>query len=248
MEEIVNKALEKDRKLRYQSAAEIRTDLQRFAVAHQGSADRAQAEVSAPRSSSSVVIAAARQYKWGFSAGVFAVLVLIAAAGFGIHSLLSRTVPRPFQQFTITQITNSGKVELAAISPDARYLLTMIEEDGMRSLWLRNVPSGSNTQVIAPSASYYASLAFSPDGNYIYFRNTQYATRTYWDLYRVPILGGTMQRVGRDVDSYIGFSPDGQRIAFIRSDRLVSASSEGNNEQVLDGCRILAFLSMVSAR
>jgi eukaryotic-like serine/threonine-protein kinase len=168
------------------------------------------------------------------------VLILLGAAGFGVYSLLHRPAPTPFQKFTVMQVTNSGKAARAAISPDGRYVLSVMDDNGQQSLWLRNVPTGSDTQVIPPSASQYESLAFSPDGNYIYFRKAQTTMGYLYNLYRSPVLGGTPQTVVRDIDSDDAFSPDGQRIAYIRHNdpevykyRILTASLEGNEEKVL---------------
>ena len=146
----------------------------------------------------------------------------------------------PFQKFTVTQVTNSGKATHAAISPDGKYVLSVMDDNGLESLLLRNVPTGSDTQVIPPSASHYLFLSFSPDGNYIYFAKAQNTSGTYYNLYRSPILGGTPQTVVRDLCSNIAFSPDGQRIAYIITDdpergkyRLLTASLDGTHETVL---------------
>jgi len=105
---------------------------------------------------------------------------------------------------------------------------------------LRNLPTGSDTQVIPPSASHYEGLTFSPDGNYIYFRTTGNATDACCTLYRAPMLGGAPQTVVRNVDSDIAFSPDGERIAYLRYDdpesgkySIVTASLGGDSEMVL---------------
>jgi Tol biopolymer transport system component len=147
----------------------------------------------------------------------------------------------PFQNFTVDQITNSGKATLAAISPDGKYLLSVLNDNGKQSLWLRNIPTASDTQVIPPETTTYRSLAFSLDGNYIYFRKAQNAINTDYNLYRAPVLGGTPQIVGHDIDSNTAFSPDGKHIAYMRANdpevgkfRILSADISGNDEKVLE--------------
>ena len=249
LEPIINKALEKDRNLRYQGASEIRADLQRLkrdtdssrrfpAAVEVAAAAPAVVQPSA-MTSSSTAIAVAKRHKWGVLGGTIAVLVLLAAAGVGVYSVLHRTAAMPFQNFTVTQITNSGKAALAAISPDGRYVISVMKDGGLESLWLRNVPTGSDTQVLPASASHYESLSFSPDGNYIYFRKARNAVATYFDLYRAPVLGGTPQKLVTDIDTNISFSPDGHRIAYARANdpeidkyRLLTAGLDGNDEKV----------------
>ncbi len=251
LERIINKCLEKDRNLRYQHASDIRTDLQRMkrdsesgrqpGTAPAGLTTAMQSTAEPSQTSSSAVIAAAKQHKWRIVAGVFAVLILLGTASFGVYSLLHRPVLTPFQKFTVMQVTNSGKAARAAISPDGRYVLSVMDDNGLQSLWLRNVPTGSETQVIPPSASQYDSLAFSPEGNYIYFRQVpQTKMGNASNLYRSPVLGGTPQTVVGDIDSDIAFSPDGQRIAYLRysdpevdKSRILTASLEGSDEKVL---------------
>jgi len=81
---------------------------------------------------------------------------------------------------------------LAAISPDSKYVLNVQQdENGLESLWIRNIPSDSNTQVVPPAKGVrYRGLTFAPDGNFIYFRRCDEST-DYSVLYRIPVLGGT---------------------------------------------------------
>lgn len=167
-------------------------------------------------------------------------LAVLAAAGFGLYWFLNRSGPPPFQNFTINQITKTGKAAEAAISPDGKYIANVQDDNGLRSLWLRNVPTGSDTQILAPAAATYATLTFSPDGNYIYFRKALIGTGSAWNLYRVPVLGGSPQVVVRDVDTNVTFSPDGRRMAYWRGNDpevgkfyLLTANPDGSDEQVL---------------
>ena len=188
-EEITQKGLEKDRNLRYQHAADMRTDLQRLKrdLDSKRSASIAETEYlpavassrSAPgqntathASGSSQVVAAARQHKFSFSAIAFIVLLVLGAAGYGVYAFLNRSQPAPFSNFVVTQLTNTGKTQQTAISPDGRFLLSVQKDNGQESLWLRNIATASDTQVVSSRGQKFTSPVFSPDGNYIYFRET----------------------------------------------------------------------------
>src|SRR6202030_3724427 len=99
-----------------------------------------------------------------------------------------------------------------------KYILGMMRNNGLTSLWLRNVPTNSNTQVQPAAEVYYNGLQFSPDGNYFYFVRSDPGNPELKFLYRSPLLGGTPQKLASDVDSNITFSPDGHRYVFIRNE------------------------------
>ena len=85
LEEIVNKAIEKDRKLRYQHAADIRTDLQRLKRDTESGRLSVGAASSAPRR------VAPRMRTWILSASV---LVIVAALSVGLYRYRShRAIP-----------------------------------------------------------------------------------------------------------------------------------------------------------
>ncbi|HEY6352186.1 MAG TPA: protein kinase [Candidatus Angelobacter sp.] len=246
LERIISKLLEKDRDLRYQTAAELRADLKRLkrdmdssgAVKASTLTSSAYPTAAPALSSRSVLLAeGARQHKLGFGLVLVIAAVVLVAAGYGVFALLHRPSLAPFQSMNITKLTDSGKAFVAAISPDGKYVVHMVEDAGQWSLWIRHIPTNSVTQIVPPSDRGFGGLIFSPDGNYIYFIQADKEHPRIGLLYQIPVLGGSPKLILSDIDSAISFSPDGRRFVFLRgssktkTDAVLVVDADGSHEQ-----------------
>ena len=262
-EQVISKAMEKDRDLRYQHAADMRADLKRLkrdtssgrvssvtasaaaasAVAEPGSG----AVAAAPSGSAVASVTAAKAAPTKLILG--GIVALLAVAAFVGYKLLNRPSSFNPQNMRITRLTDNGKADFVTISPDGRYIGYVLVDGEQQSLWVRNVASKSDVQVLAPDVVGFSGLSFSPDGNYLYFARSDKTTENYRYLYIMPVLGGAPRQLIRDIDSAVSFSPDGKQLAFLRGvpERNVIevhvADSDGGNERVLAGLpAIVAFM------
>ncbi|ABF41717.1 serine/threonine protein kinase [Candidatus Koribacter versatilis Ellin345] len=244
LSEIICKSLEKDRDLRYQTAAELRGDFKRlrrdttgraptatpstaataaYPAAHPISAVTAASRVSqntpvatGSPSSAQVLIGEAKRHKAGLIASIVVAVVVLAGLGyFGFKKLSQKPAGTPGQQMSIERLTNSGRVDGGtSISPDGKYVVYQMIEGGKSSLWLRQIVTSSSVKLLPDSDIGYGPTTFSPDGNFVYF--TQQNSDAPDSLYVVPTLGGTPKKIFDNINGPIAFSPDGKQFAFVR--------------------------------
>ena len=165
-------------------------------------------------------------------------LLLIAAAAFyyafktrSSTTLLDRTFNLRFERLHL-----SGDITEIVISPDGNYVAYSAVEAGKHSIHVRELATASDLRVTSMSDSSYSGLSFSPDGTFVYYLENQVETGT---LYRVSKLGGGQRSVLENVNTAVTFSPDGSRMAFVRSYNatdpadLVIAPADGGTSSVL---------------
>ena len=198
----------------------------------------------APRQSSLVV----HHPRAGRRASALVVVpaVLVAAAMiFGAYHFFirqhqsSNSKAAAFREITLTRLTNSGKVTLAAISPDGRYVVHVLAEGEGQSLWVRQVAvTAAGKQIVPPAQVRYGGLTFSPDGNYVYCVVFK-ANQTDAELLQVPVLGGPARKLPVNANGPVSFSPDGKQLALVHTGTangqtfLRIAGSDGGNMRTL---------------
>jgi Tol biopolymer transport system component/predicted Ser/Thr protein kinase len=168
LERIIDKALEKDRKLRYQSAAEMRADLARL-KRDTGSGRTATVELPAPVKAARTRWPAA--IKWSVAA-----LILAIAAGAAVWNFtrMPSAAPQPVTRFTITLPPGERLVGLGgfvatnvALSRDGKYIAYVATRGGIPQIFLRAMDNPETKPI--PGTEGAASPFFSPDGQWLGF-------------------------------------------------------------------------------
>ena len=234
LEEIINKALEKDREVRYQHACDLRADLSRL------KRDR-----DSHRLSTIPVKADVIDRKHAFrKLAVFLItgLLLISLGSAVYRWLMPSRAQLAFQHYRISRLTTTGNLEEFDLSPDGRLLAYIAREPSGKSMWVQQIATATNIRVVGPlpASVGVGSPRFSPDGNYVYFGQWSDGNSRN-DLYRLPAVGGNPVKVMGNAGSSFSISPDGSKIAFKRTNAqvtptehyLVVTDLDGANEKKL---------------
>jgi len=216
---IVRRCVQKDAEQRYQTAKDVRDDLQLV------KADLGSGEVTSGEATTRPPV---RRKSWrtgiAVGAGAIVLAVLAAVVAWRFRPAFLGAPARTFESIRLKQLTDTGKVYMGAISPDGRYIVySMVDGDSSRqSLWLRQAATGSDVQIIPPGERRYFDMTCSPDGNFVY--DTNLTGPGTGALYQIPALGGAERRVLDDV-VWVSVSPDGARLAVVRSNVAARESS-----------------------
>jgi len=139
----------------------------------------------------------------------------------------------------MSRLTNSGRVTMAAISPDGKYLVYSERDGADQALYVKQIATGTVTRIIDAKPTTYYTIQVSPDSSYAYYSFAPHDEPNILAVDQVPILGGSPRRIASDTESWFSLSPDGKRVAFrrfnvlTRMQTLTIASVDGGDEEVL---------------
>jgi len=198
LERIINKALEKDRKLRYQSAADIRTDLQRLKRdTHSDLGPDVTSRTPRPQKSPSLV-----------KRSLLTATVLLTISALLIGYLSYRHVGQaPKDNLNLRQLTAGAAenfIEYAVISPDGKYFV-YLEKDG--ALFLSLIETGE-TRILVPASGDVFPQSWFPDGTQLLV--TRWGVGGLW---KVSVLTGALSKLQDNVGR-ASVSPDGMHILY----------------------------------
>lgn len=254
---IVHKTLRKDREERYQVVKELLLDLRALkqdlefqekmgSARPSMTARAATVSPSTPQTAevrnaiSTITDSISIEIKRHRGAALIAlalVLLVLTGGGYWLYKYFRKTEAH-FQSIKVTRLTNSGKVIDATLTPDGRYVVYVLSDARRQSIWIRQVSTANDKEIVPGADVGVFGITVSPDGNDLYYVIKQNLDKG--TLYRIPVFGGTPMKVLEWLDSSIAFSPDGKRFTWVRGSfpsegesALMIANVDGANEQVL---------------
>jgi len=250
LEELINKALEKEPKFRCQTAAEMRADLERLwrdsssghraalpsdsdagvalSSGQSASGNSAQALV-APLRPAAVV---SKRYGW-LPWALAAMLVV----GLGVWMLARRTprvVESPLSNAQFARLTDfEGAETNPAISPDGKFVAFISDRSGTFDVWLIQANGSSLANLtqgrIGDARGPLRAIGFSSEGSEVWSGGTEIRRLMLW-----PLMGGAPHNFLGEHAAEVAWSPDGTRLVYHRwepGDPTFVADHNGANER-----------------
>jgi len=230
LEEIIHKALEKDRQLRYQHAADVRTDLQRLKRDTDSSVSRATpSKVSSPK-----------RYTWVL--WTFVALLIAGLGGWFAANGPRPAVRNPLSGAQFTRLANfNGAKSDPAISPDGNFAAFISNRSGKFDVWLIQTNGNNLTNLtqgrIGDARAPLRAVGFSGDGLEVWSAGTEGKGGTEGKrLMLWPLIGGEPHNFPDERAAEVAWSPDGTRLVYHTwqaGDPTFVADHDGGNPRLI---------------
>jgi len=223
LEEIIHKALEKDRNLRYQNAADMRTDLQRL--------KRDTESGRAPSLSASHSAKPASRKNWNLLAAIGVGLAMVAlVAVLWLRRSHAPSAPAAITERRLSYFESNDTRRLSAISPNGGYMLYATPKNQLRIL---NTQSGGEHDLSLPEdlvKGIYEAQWFSDGERILLSADSEDKTEGHV-LYGYSILSSELQKIRTHVYR-AKIAPDGSSLAFTqRGKELWTMDASGEHAQ-----------------
>jgi serine/threonine protein kinase/Tol biopolymer transport system component len=261
LDEIINRAMEKDRDMRYQSASDLRSELKRLKrdttsgrstsvapasggvpVAEGGSASGATAAtVAASVKDSStdrdLAVHLARRHKKALLGGLAAIVVVVAALVYW----LAPPLPSPKVSGSV-QITHDAHPKVL-IGTDGSRLYLQEQAPGFSNPLAQVSAAGGQVAPVAASSADALPLNLlnvSPDGSDLLVAERP-GTAADGPLSALPVLGGSRRRLANALGHDGAWSSDEKKLVFANGNDLYLANGDGTESHKLASLPGFAF-------
>jgi serine/threonine protein kinase/Tol biopolymer transport system component len=238
LERIVRKALEKDPGDRYQSAAEMRTDVQRLRREVESGQALTAAPVVRPVPDSKERIRAmfatalttaahqtkSRKVPW-IAAGLMALAILVAVV------LFLRSPEPPPAVISSLQITNDGTSKRSLVTDGTRLYFS--EHVSGHSVLMQVSTAGGETAPVPISLASADVYDFFPGRAELLVKGVAEGSDTEWPVWILPLPAGSLRPVGNILAHAATWAPDGQHIVYARNSSLYSCNVDGTDSREL---------------
>ena len=205
LDRILERALEKDCEMRYQTASDFRADLKRL----KREIDSSASLTASGKSLAAKAVVSQGSHRYFSLRAIIALLILsCGAVSFLILRDLQSTAAPDWSHAKNVQLTDQTGTEFfPSLSPDGKSFVYASDANGNFDLFIQRVGGKNATNLTKDSITDDTQPAFSPDGEQIAFRSE----REPKGIYVMGASGENLRRVA-DFGYQPSWSPDGKEI------------------------------------